>query len=108
MAESSKRKISVPDRLQAWKEGEKHEPYSIRNKKMKEKKVKEKSKNYQASYREKRKGLDCKKTKPSPDEKEMRKAEARQRSKEYQKQYRQAQKEKKELKKNKDKKYQAQ
>ena len=60
---------------------------------MKEKKVKEKSKNYQASYREKRNGLDCKKTKASPEEKEMRNAEARQRIKEYQKIYRERNKE---------------
>ena len=61
MADATERQTTVPEKFEPWKEGDKHEPFSVRNRKVKDKKAKEESKNYQANYRETKKALISKK-----------------------------------------------
>ena len=55
MSQLPKRESKLPEKFQAWKPGDSHAPYSIRNFKKKDKEDKVKVKKYQASYREKKK-----------------------------------------------------
>ena len=55
MASRPKRQSKAPERFKVWESGDKHEPFTVRNRK-KEMKVEDiKKKEYQASYREKKK-----------------------------------------------------
>ena len=132
MSQLPKRESKLPERFQAWKPGDEHAPYSIRNFK---KKDKVKVKKYQASYREKKKdnsgnkepsdknvkiinekkgkkakknGKAAKKKETNGSEKILELAEKKEKYKEYQRIYREKANEKKEKEKKKNKKYQEQ
>ena len=55
MAGRPKRESKAPKRFQVWENGDKHEPFKIRNQKKEMKVEIMKKKEYQAEYREKKK-----------------------------------------------------
>ena len=88
MSNISKRKVVEPDRLKIWKDGDRHEPFSVRNQKKKLKKDVSKKKEYQANYREKLKTdkennpLPPKETKAAGIKKKMKTKQERDKAKE--------------------------
>lgn len=100
MSDRPQRQSKAPERFQVWKMGEKHEPFTVRNKKKQIKIEAVKKKEYQANYRERKKvdnqdkaenieaenemeGMDSKTA-----EKSRKKAERKNEILEYQRQYR--------------------
>ena len=107
----NKRIRKVPERFQVWKEGEKHEPFTIRHQKTKMKVENKKGKEYQRKYREaqKKNVEDGKendgKAGEEVEKKQLMKDQKIKRRKEYQELYREKAKAKKEKKKEKNKEY---
>ena len=80
MAGRPKRETKEPEKFQVWESGDKHEPFKIRNQKKEMKVEVMKKKEYQAEYREKKKGEKMKgdkaqEAKKSKEEKELKTAE---------------------------------
>ena len=131
MSQRPKREVKAPEKFQIWTNGDRHEPFSIRNHKKKEKEDKVMSQMYQCLYREVKKpdndkekedgiirvnkkmkkrevkGLEkSNKENNTNADKNVKLAEQQETYKTYQQMYREKAKEKKEEEKEKKKKYQ--